>query len=167
MRLWLQADDNPYVSVWRNYCLVFEFNLSANRMLRFWELRMLNASLLSILEEASIAALTLTEGAEEAEFLNSRLTRAEVSRQIRVMTDIAGRLPARTRALMAEVDWAGWAATARQLDGFGAEADDALWFAVRSLIPATIMWLRVYRKNQPELFDYTAPMTQDIRARNA
>jgi len=116
---------------------------------------MLNASLLSIIEEASIAVLTLTEGLEEKEFLNSRLTRAEVGRQVRIMTDIAGKVPRQTCTLMAEVDWAGWAAMARQLDEPGQAANDALWFAARSLIPATVMWLRVYRQNQPELFDYT------------
>lgn len=121
---------------------------------------MLNASLLAIIEEAGIAVLTLTEGLEKEEFLNSRLTRAEVVRQVRIMTDIAAKLPPRTCTLMAEVDWAGWAATARQLNEPGPAADDALWFAARSLIPATVMWLRVYRKNQPELFDYTLPSEQ-------
>lgn len=115
---------------------------------------MLNASLLSIIEEAGTAVLILTEGLEEEEFLKSRLTRTEVARQVRIITDIADKLPQQTYATMAEVDWDGWAATARQLIDSGPAADDALWFAVRSLILATIMWLRVYRKNQPELFDY-------------
>ncbi|MHB1677581.1 MAG: ribonuclease HepT family protein [Sulfuriferula sp.] len=119
---------------------------------------MLNAPLLSIIEEAGIAVLTLTEGSEKEEFLNSRLTRAEVGRQIKIMTDIAGKMPARTCSLMAEVDWTGWAGMARQLNGLGPVADEALWFAIQSLIPATIMWLRVYRKNQPDLFDYTISM---------
>lgn len=121
---------------------------------------MLNASLLSIIEEAGIAVLILTEGLEEEEFLNSRLPRAEVGRQVKVMTGLAGKLPPRTCSLMAEVDWAGWAATARQLNEPGPAADDALWFAARSLIPATVMWLRVYRKNQPELFDFAPPSEQ-------
>lgn len=115
---------------------------------------MLNASLLSIIEEACTAVLILTEGLEEEEFLHSRLTRAEVIRQVRIITDIAGKLPQQTITTLAEVDWDGWAATARQLAESGAAADVALWFVVRSLIPATIMWLRVYRKNQPELFEY-------------
>lgn len=118
---------------------------------------MLNASLLSIIEEAGINVLTLTEGVEKEEFLSSRLTRAEVGRQVKVMTDIAAKLPPQTCTLMAEVDWAGWAAMARQLNEPGPAAGDALWFAARSLIPATVMWLRVYRNNQPELFDYTPP----------
>ncbi|ARU31989.1 hypothetical protein CAP31_10050 [Sulfuriferula sp. AH1] len=122
---------------------------------------MLNASLLSIIEEACITVLTLTEGLEEDEFLNSRLTRTEVTRQVKIMTDIAAKLPPQICAIMAEVDWDGWAATARQLNEPGPAAGEALWFVVRSLIPATVMWLRVYRKNQPELFDYTLAMEQD------
>ena len=118
---------------------------------------MLNASLLSIIEEAGVAVLILTEGLEEEEFRHSRLTRAEVRRQVKIMTDIAGKLPPQTCTLMAEVDWAGWAAMARQLNEPGPAADKALWFTAKSLIPATIMWLRVYRKNQPELFDFAPP----------
>ena len=34
--------------------------------------------------------------------------------------------------------------------------DEALWFAVRSLVPATLMWLRVYRESNPELFGFGA-----------
>ena len=117
---------------------------------------MLNASLLSIIEEAGMAVMILTEGLEEAELLGSRLTRAEVQRQVKIMSDIAARLPNDTRKLLAEIDWDGWQTVARQLKEGGAAADMVLWFASRSLVPAILMWLRVYRKNQPELFVYQA-----------
>jgi uncharacterized protein with HEPN domain len=117
---------------------------------------MLSASLLSIIEEAGIAALTLTEGLEKDAFLASRLTRAETQRQIKSMGESAANLPPPTRTLLAEVDWDGWQSVARQLGEGGDAADEALWFALRSLVPATLMWLRVYRKNQPEVFEYTA-----------
>lgn len=114
---------------------------------------MLTASLLSILEEAGVAALTLTEGVEKDEFLASRLTRAETQRQIRIMAETATNLPPSTRSLLAEVDWGGWQTVARQLGENRNAEQDALWFAVRALVPATLMWLRVYRANQPELFE--------------
>jgi uncharacterized protein with HEPN domain len=98
--------------------------------------------------------LTLTEGLEQDEFLRSRLTRLETQRQLKTMCETIAALPARTKALLAEVDWSGWSTVARQLDATDDEARDTLWFAVRSLAPATLMWLRVYRKNQPELFEY-------------
>lgn len=113
---------------------------------------MLNAAILSIIEEAGTAVMILTEGLEEEAFLSSRLTRTEVVRQIRVMTDIAANLPVETRSLLAELDWDGWESTARMLDQGGSDGEDALWFAVRSLVPAMLMWLRVYRQSLPDLF---------------
>jgi uncharacterized protein with HEPN domain len=115
---------------------------------------MLNASLLSIIDEAGVAVLTLTEGLEQDEFLASRLTRMETRRQVKVMGESAANLPLQMQTLLAEVDWAGWHTVACQLGVADKEAEqDALWFAVRSLVPATLMWLRVYRKEQPEIFE--------------
>lgn len=136
-------------------CRLLEFlepRLSPKRNYR--SLFMLNASLLSIIEEAGIAVLTLTEGLEKDEFLASRLTRAETRRQVNILGDSTASVPAQTQSLLAEVDWEGWRTVAKQL-GEGQPAEqEALWFAVRSLVPATLMWLRVYRKNQPEVFEY-------------
>jgi uncharacterized protein with HEPN domain len=122
---------------------------------------MFSASLLSIIEEASVAVLTLTEGLEKEEFLKSRLTRAEVTRQLKTMTDIIVKLPPETRTKMAELDWDGWTATARRIGEQNPEADEALWFATQALIPATIMWLRVYRQNQPGLFECVPEASPD------
>lgn len=114
---------------------------------------MLNASLLSIIEDAGVAVLTLTEGLEKDEFLASRLTRAETQRQLKIMSDSAANLPPQTQAQLAEVDWSGWQTVARQLGENRDAEQEALWFAVRALVPATLMWLRVYRTNQPEVFE--------------
>ena len=115
---------------------------------------MLNASLLSIIEEAGIAVLTLSEGLEKDELLASRLTRAETLRQVKIMSGTAASLPPQTQSLLAEVDWEGWRTVAKQLGEGRTAEQEALWFAVRSLAPATLMWLRVYRKSQPEIFEY-------------
>lgn len=124
---------------------------------------MLNASLLAIIEEAGIAVLTLTEGLEKDEFLASRLTRAETLRQVQSISDGAASISAQTQGALPEVDWRGWSAVARQL-GEGREAQaEALWFAVRSLVPATLMWLRVYRKNQPQVFANKPYLTHGAR----
>lgn len=113
---------------------------------------MLDAAILSIIEEAGVNVLTMTEGLEETEFLATRLTRAEVGRQIAVMAGVSQKLSAETRATLTELDWDGWDGAGRQLDKGGQAGEEALWFAVRSLVPATLMWLRLYRKNRPELF---------------
>lgn len=118
---------------------------------------MLNALLLSTIEEAGVAVLTLTECLQQNEFLRSRLTRAESLRQLRVMGASIVSVPAPTQRLLPEIDWPGWLVVARELEKRGAVQDEALWFAVRSLVPATLTWLRVYRQNQPQVFDWTAP----------
>jgi uncharacterized protein with HEPN domain len=109
-------------------------------------------ALLAQIEEAGEAVMILTEGLEKSEFIRSRLTRVVAERQVCVISDLAARLSPQTRNILAEPDWAGWEATRKQLALAGEEADEALWFAVTSLVPATLMWLRVYRENQPKLF---------------
>jgi hypothetical protein len=96
--------------------------------------------------------LILTDAVEEAELLRSRLTRQEVHRQLCILADTLSNLPPQTHAAMPEIDWAGWRGMRTALDGAGAPLDDALLFGVRSLAPATLSWLRVYRESQPALF---------------
>lgn len=115
---------------------------------------MFNVSLLSIIENAGVAVLTLTEGLEKEEFLFSCLTRAETMRQLKIMSDSIANLPPSTQVLLEEIDWKGWQSLTRRIGSGDSAEEEALWFAVRSLVPATLMWLRVYRKNQPEVFAY-------------
>jgi uncharacterized protein with HEPN domain len=124
---------------------------------------MLNASLLGIIEEAGIAVLTLTEGLEKDELLASRLTQVETLRHVKIMAETAANLSAQAQQTLAEVDWDGWRTVGRQLAAGAADAQEALWFAVRSLVPATLMWLRVYRKNQPQAFESKPYLTQSAR----
>lgn len=92
---------------------------------------------------------------EQAEFLRSRLTRDAVRRQVLTISDTAANLAPEARALLPEIDWDGWTGAARSLSAGGTDESEALWFAVRSLVSATLMWLRVYRNNQPALFSFT------------
>lgn len=113
---------------------------------------LLSGALLGIFEEAGTAVLTLAEGVEPEEFFTSRLTQQEVLRQMRVMAETAANVPDDLKRQMVEIDWAGWSMLGMQLTLTGGFERDALWFGVRSLVPATLMWLRVYRKNTPQLF---------------
>lgn len=113
---------------------------------------LLTGAQLGILEESGMAILTMTEGIEPEEFFASRITQQEVLNQLRVMTETAANVSNELKVEMAEVDWAGWSVLNLQLTMAGGFERDALWFAVQSMIPATLMWLRVYRKNSPELF---------------
>lgn len=115
---------------------------------------MLSGPLLDILQEAGENVLTLTEGLEPEEFFSSHLTQMEALRQIRNMAETAGNLPPELKSQIAEIDWAGWSVLGAQLATTGGFERDAVWFGVRSLIPATLLWLRVYRNSQPRLFSY-------------
>jgi uncharacterized protein with HEPN domain len=116
---------------------------------------MLTGALLGIIEDAGKAVLTLTEGVDDATLFSLRLTREESVRQLLVIADTATNLPAGARETLAAVDWDGWAVTARVLRGpYSGAARDALSFGVRSMVPATLMGLRLYRKSHPELFAF-------------
>lgn len=115
---------------------------------------MITAPMFDLIREAGESILVLTDGLEETEFLHSRLTRQEVHRQLVVLADTLGHLPPAVTAAMPEIDWAVWRSTRALLDVPGPRCDEALWFAVRSLVPATLSWLRLYRQSHPDLFVY-------------
>ncbi len=112
-----------------------------------------SGSLLNIIEEACESVLTLTEEVEPEDFFASRLTQQETIRQIRIIAESAASLPDEFKRKMAEIDWSGWNILLMQVKTSGGFERDAVWFAVRSMAPATLMWLRVFRNSQPEVFD--------------
>lgn len=117
---------------------------------------MLTGALLGILEESGTAIMTLVEGVEAEEFFKSRLTRQTVQRYLLGMSESAGNLGKDVKAHVEEIDWAAWAALGRSLKGGDqGQVNEAMWFAIQSLVPATLLWLRVYRKNEPKLFSYS------------
>lgn len=116
-----------------------------------------SSALLGLMEQAGLAVVTLTEGLSEAELLRSRLTRTEVLRQLRRLADSAALLPADVRARMPEADWPGWDHLRPTLHGDpGPPLDEVLWVAASSLVPALLLWLRVYQTSHPELFRMSA-----------
>ena len=115
---------------------------------------LLSAPLIGLIQEAGEAVLTLTEGLAQGELLSSRLTRAEVTRQLEVMASALRRMPPALMQAMPEVDWAGWRGVEVSLREAGPAREDALWFGVSALVPATLSWMRVYRQSSPELFNY-------------
>ena len=115
---------------------------------------MIIAALLANIVNAGTDALVLAEDMDEATFRRSRLARAEMARLVGVMATNLADLPDAQRQQFAEIDWAAWAALAQQIRQDGPERDEALWFATRALVPATLMWLRVYKQGQPQLFEF-------------
>jgi hypothetical protein len=110
-------------------------------------------ALLAIIEQAGLAIVILIEGLERDELLRSRLTRGEVLRQLHTLAASAAGIDADLRVAMPEIDWSGWEAMRRPLSlPPGDDLDEALWFACESLVPATLLWLRVHRQSQAALF---------------
>lgn len=115
---------------------------------------MITAAMLHLIHDAGEGVLVLVDGLDEADFQRSRLTRHEVRRQLQLLADVLEALPPAAREAMPEVDWAGWRSVALALASPALAQDDAAWFAARSLVPATLSWLRVYRQGSPALFDF-------------
>lgn len=55
-------------------------------------------------------------------------------------------------ALLSLIEQAGTSVAILTEGPAGNALDEALWFACESLVPATLLWLRVYQQSQPELF---------------
>lgn len=115
--------------------------------------RIAATALLGVAEQAGLDVLTLAENLSRDELLRSRLTREEVQRQLRAIADALSALRPELRRAMPEIDWSGWEHLRSALAATAGEAlDEALWFAVESLTPALLLWLRIHRRSQPELF---------------
>ncbi|TXT37043.1 MAG: hypothetical protein FD135_3881 [Comamonadaceae bacterium] len=113
----------------------------------------LHSARLGLIEQAATAVAILVEGLEREELLRSRLTRQEVLRQLITLAHSAAQVEPPERLQMPELDWDGWDALQRRFaEPASAALDEALWFACESLVPATLLWLRVYQQSQPELF---------------
>jgi hypothetical protein len=114
----------------------------------------ITGALLDIIRDACAAILTLTDGIDQESLAASRITRTEVVRQIGIVCRTAADLPIDTRSLLERLDWDAWSVTSRELRRGGDEAASAMWFAARSLAPATLLWLQTYRKHLPDVFSY-------------
>lgn len=118
--------------------------------------QIINSALLALIEQAGTDIAILIEGLEQGELLRSRLTRSEVLRQLKTLADSAAQLGSPAQEAMPELDWSGWETMRTRFAAPPGDAlDEALWFACQSLVPATLLWLRVYQQGQPELFRMT------------
>ncbi len=115
--------------------------------------RIAASALLNLIEQTGLDVATLAEGLDEADLRRSRLTRAELLRQLRLMANSAVAVPPSAREDMPELDWEGWRLLALRLQAeSGDDLDEAIWFAIQSVVPATLLWLRVYRQSHPQRF---------------
>lgn len=115
---------------------------------------MLQAAMLKVIQEAGEGVLVLLENVEADEFRRSRLTRQEVRRLLGLMADTLTGLPCAARQVMPEVDWGSWRSLQHGLVSPSLDTDELAWDAARGLVPATLTWMRVYRRSEPTLFDF-------------
>ena len=110
--------------------------------------------MLEVIQEASEGVLVLIDNVEAAEFRRSRLTRHEVRRLLCLVADTLLALPCSTRQAMPEIDWGSWRSVQYGFSSAAIDGDELGWDAARGLVPVTLSWLRVYRHNEPVLFDF-------------
>lgn len=107
---------------------------------------------LEAFEQATTSLLTLSEGLEREELARARLTRLEVRRFLLDATSAIEALSPEAQDALPELDRAAWRATRQRLDAGDAVESEMGWFAIQALTPTTLGWLRLYRREQPELF---------------
>ncbi len=112
---------------------------------------MLTGALLGLMRQLGLDVITLTEGISETEFFSSSLTRKEVFRLLRSMTQTAADIPLEIRNRMPLIDWAAWAALQNKLEQ-PAVYPLQIWVAIQELTPMTVHHLNGYRRTQPKLF---------------
>lgn len=115
---------------------------------------MINAAMLSVIQQAGEAVLVLIDNVESDEFLRSRLTRQEVRRQLGLMAETLLALPHEAQAAMPEIEWGSWRSVQQGLPSPAVNGDELCWDSARSLVPATLSWLRLYRRSEPALFEF-------------
>ena len=89
-------------------------------------------------------------------YFASRITKYEVQQQLQIMADTTFNLPYELKQKMIEIDWEAWSSLSMQFAKKDESMQEAVWFAVKSLVPATLLWLRVFHKSSPELFSFVS-----------
>jgi uncharacterized protein with HEPN domain len=115
---------------------------------------MIQAAMLKVIEEAGEGVLVLIDNVEADEFQRSRLTRQEVQRLLGAMASTLLALPHAARAAMPEIEWGTWRSIEQGLPSPAVNAAELSWDAAHGLVPATLSWLRLYRRSEPALFEF-------------
>ena len=116
-----------------------------------------DAHLLSQVEQVALEVLTLIDGLTERELAGARLTRRVVHTKLSSATDALSALGNDTRSRMPEVNWTAWLRMGAELSAGGEASFDAMWCMASELAGPTLLWLRLYRHQQPDLFTIPTP----------
>ncbi|ANQ83156.1 hypothetical protein [Azoarcus olearius] len=113
------------------------------------------AGLLGNLHDAGVAISLCTSGWDQAAFFESRAARKKALQCLNVMVDSARDLPDAVTARLGRIDWLAWEALRAVLKARTADERDRLWYAIGTLVPATVIELRRYRRQMPQLFEFS------------
>jgi uncharacterized protein with HEPN domain len=115
---------------------------------------MYHHSLFEILRQAGEQLLDLVvEMQSSQELFASANTLPVIEALLLAMSTTLGHLPPVLHLRLPQVDWAGWAAVHDCLSTGRQPREDEVWYAVCSLVPATLVLLDKLRQREPELFD--------------
>lgn len=113
------------------------------------------AGLLGNLHDAGVAISLCASGWDQEAFFASRAARRKALQCLQVMVDSARDLPDAVSARLARIDWLGWEELRPALKAATAADRDRLWHAIGTLVPATVVELRRYRRLLPQLFEFS------------
>jgi uncharacterized protein with HEPN domain len=112
---------------------------------------MLTGAMLGLMERIALDIMVLTDEISEDDFFSSRLTKTQTLQLLASFAQTAANLPAETRQLMHEIDWAAWSALQAAL-AKSAKHPLQIWIAIKELTPMTVQHLHNYKRKQPQLF---------------
>lgn len=94
----------------------------------------------------------LAEMQDEEELFASPATLHAVEAQLLVMSQTLAHLAPELHARLHRVDWQGWGQLHHLLESDGQPRREAVWYGVRSLVPATLELIADLRKREPIWF---------------
>lgn len=95
--------------------------------------------------------LALQDGADE--LFASPNTLAVVEQHLWTVAHTLAHLPPVVVLRLPHIDWAGWAALHQALRDGRQPRQDEVWYAVRALLPATLVLLDALRAREPDWFE--------------
>ncbi|MBL8387897.1 MAG: hypothetical protein JNK17_06775 [Hydrogenophaga sp.] len=94
----------------------------------------------------------LTDMQNEDELFESAATLHAVEAQLLVMSQTLAHLAPELHARLNRIDWQGWGQLHHLLETDGPSRREAVWYGVRSLVPATLELIADLRKREPLWF---------------
>jgi len=97
--------------------------------------------------------LLLAEMQTEDELFESSATLHAVEAQLLLMSQTLAHLAPELHARLHRIDWQGWGHLHHLLQTDGQPRREAVWYGVRSLVPATLELIADLRKREPLWFE--------------